>query len=55
MLSPQNRVRILVADDQADIRDALRLLLKAKATKRKQSPLPPKLSRPSKRANLMPC
>jgi DNA-binding NtrC family response regulator len=29
MLSPQNRVRILVADDQPDIREALRLLFKA--------------------------
>src|ERR1700691_200541 len=29
MLNPQNRVRILVADDQSDIREALRLLFKA--------------------------
>jgi DNA-binding NtrC family response regulator len=29
MLNPQNRVRILVADDQPDIREALRLLFKA--------------------------
>ena len=49
-----NRIRVLVADDQADIREALRLLLKREGDRHAKRASPAAVLAASKRVNSTP-
>ena len=50
-----NRIRVLVADDQPDVLEALRLLLKTEGFEIEAAASPPRCWRRSRRANSMRC